>query len=381
MNKTFYLILLIILSLTGCDDLDRNYEDMVPPVLTGEAPSVFGIITDKSGTPVQDAVVQVGNLTAKTGSSGFYYFRHILSGSYAVSIKASGMTDIEDSITVPDIDDLLVRCVPFNAVLSSSSRIVKKDIKADSGGNLTTATEAFAGNEKALISIELKIPANALVQDATVFLHPVYDASLLSDGGGMLVGARLDGATFKNTATLNFTVDEELGRIGFVIKKTDGQWKKVNSIYDEGVISVEVSETGTYGIFVPMALTEKISVKNLIFEQSVWDNIHGGNWLKLPQFNYSYQSGTESPAAGKTVLAALLAEKLAANYGTISKEVADSCWLDITLPVGVRFSLSGRQELKKITLSAGNTNVSCNTYGNVSIWGKAVDREDTGGSN
>ena len=381
MKKAVYLISLVLFLLTGCDDLDRSYEDMVPPEIPSQYPSVFGIITKKSGTPVQDAVVQVGELTAKTGSSGIYYFRHVTPGSYPVSVKASGMTDIESTITVPEAEGRIVRCIPFNAVLASSGSIVKKDMKAASGGSLITAAESLSGNDKARISLELVIPENALTQDATLSLEPLYDTSFLSDGNGMLVGARLEGGTFRSTATLSFTLDEELADLGFVMKQTNGQWAKVASIHAKGVVSVEVSEEGNYGFFVPMTFTEKTSQKGISFTENVWDNIRGGSWRPVYQANYSYMTGAEMPASGKSILSALLKERLAATYGAINNEIPDSCLLNVTLPVGVRLSVSGLQETRKVTLTAGSTNVTCTSYGSVSIQGKAVDREDTGGSN
>lgn len=381
MKKATYLISLVLFLLTGCDDLDRSYEDMVPPEIPSQYPSIFGIITNKSGTPIKDALVQVGDQTAKTDSSGIYYFRHVIPGSYPVSVKASGMTSIENTITVPETEGQIVRCIPFNAILASSGSIVKKDVKAASGGRLNTSAETLSGNDKARISLELVIPENALTQDATISLQPLYDTSFMPDGSGMLVGARVEGATFKSSVRLSIGADWELAGLGFVMKLTNGQWTKVASYHDKGALSIEISEPGDYGIFVPITFTEKVSQQGISFTENVWDNIHGGGWEHVSQAKYSYMSGAEIPASGKSVLEALLKERLAATYGTSTKVIPDSSQLNVTLPVGVRLSVSGIQETRKVTLTAGSTNVTCTSYGSVSIRGKAVDREDTGGSN
>lgn len=372
---------LILSFLSGCDDPDRNYDDMVPPELPHGIQFVSGVVTDRSGRPVRDATVQIGDKTVRTEDDGTYCFRPVPPGTYVLSVNTNGKEGIERSIVVPEPDGQLTSSVSFNMSLVSSDHYVKESIKAVTGGCLRATTEHLSGNDKAEVTLELEIPGNALAQDAVVSLFPTYDASLLPDGSGMLVGARLEGATFKSAARLHFFMGDELAGLGFVMRQTDGVWTKISSTAEEGVISVDVTEQGYYGFFVPMALTEKTSNKTVTFSKNVWDNIHGAGWLFVPQVNYSYMLGAEIPSAGKTVLTALLIEKMVSAYGAVAKEVADSYFIDVTLPVGVRLSFSGYQEMKEATFTAGNTKVSCTSYGSVNIWGKAVDREDTGGSN
>lgn len=390
MKRTIlYIFLAIIIptSWCSCTDHDRTFDDMMPQEIHPNSCTVCGIVTDRHGNPISGAEVQIGDKLTKT-DKGLYSISGMKVGDYAILIKSNGMVPMEGHLTVVQSFDHQI--IPFNTTLQSASHASSATISAPEGGSINIVTPSIEGNVKAQIPIRLEAPANCLSADATLMLRDLHPGRLTSNDSTvtsdeMLVGFTISGKEtellFRQPAIVTLTLDKDLASHAVIKELSGSSWNTINSQADGNEVHFNVAGFGTYGLFAPIRIIEENSQSNISFEQRYFDNMYGAKGLEVDSIFYTLNMGAMPNTGSKSVLLALLAEKMASTYGGANAEMEDYCLLNTIVPVGICLRMNGSQEKKRISATAFGQTIKMTAYGCTRVSVTEYDREGTGGSN
>ena len=147
-------------------------------------------------------------------------------------------------------------------------------------------------------------------------------------------------------------------------------------------VSFNVVEFGSFGLFLNIVkITDKVTSEPLVFDPNVWDNLYGKAEMKADESRFTYGVGTVMNTHGLTVAAALLIEQLANKYGA-GYEMIDAVYpINVTLPIGTRLAVNGKQIIRDITVSALGITVAAKVYDSVYVGVVTSNRQHTGGGN
>ncbi len=389
-------LLLLSISLmsaaSSCHSDDPGIDDVTPPVVT-EVNNISGSVAAMDGKPIEGATVTMSGTasgTATTDSNGYFIFDNVKSGDYKLEVSAPGKFSKSTNVTVAKEN---ASNVVWNVMLASESSVTEITVTPDAQSDDEVKTEALEGNDHAEVPIEIEVPANSVNKSATITMQPIYDSAeaealtkavRAADESTMLVGARLScddsSVVIENPLILTFNVDEETASSITGKKYVNGRWVDVPFRTEGGKVIVEADEFTSYGVFLGVSFTSTGRNVDIVFEQSEWDNLYGRASLDIGDVSYDYKVGTKIETMGTNVLTALLVETLARRFGANAYDAKGSYPVNITLPIGTAFSLSGTQQVNTVTASARNRSVTATQYGTVTVITKTWNRNHTGGS-
>jgi hypothetical protein len=195
------------------------------------------------------------------------------------------------------------------------------------------------------------------------------------------VGAKGNDVNFKKPITLTMTFDEEVSTNTVLKKLVDGEWVEMPCSTQGANVQFTVSQFGSFGMFLPTNLSEKVTNEPLYFNQDVWDNLYGKAPMQVDEAQFTYNVGLKLNTKGTSVLPGLLIEKMAAIYGTAFETVDATYPINVTLPIGTRLDIKGSQVVTSITISALGRSATATSYGDVYVAVRTSNRQHTGSGN
>ena len=409
MKKYFFLSVLAIamgVAMTSCTHSDDpSYDDVTPPTVNLASPCVSGIITDKAGNPIQGATITMGDYAATTDADGLFVISDVNTGTYTITASAEGKLSVSGTV-VAEAPAKNTKNVMFNAALPSADNVIVIAATATEGGEGDLTTETLTGNDIAAIPMHVEVPADALSEDAEIIITPLYDEGEGDDVSDVYsasratravtprmligvsvsakpsnVGAKGNDVNFKKPITLTMTFDEEVSTNTVLKKLVDGEWVEIPCSTQGANVQFTVSQFGSFGMFLPTNLSEKVTNEPLYFNQDVWDNLYGKAPMQVDEAQFTYNVGLKLNTKGTSVLPGLLIEKMAAIYGTAFETVDATYPINVTLPIGTRLDIKGSQVVTSITISALGRSTTATYYGDVYVAVRTSNRQHTGSGN
>lgn len=376
--------ILAVAGLTGCDD-DDPFANVTLPTVEVAPNTISGVVTSKKGDVVRGAVVVMGDMTAVTDTAGVYRFNDVLSGTYHLKVKADGFQTARGMVKVENAEN--TRHFVWNAVLASTYS--EKEVTVDEKDTVyaEVVTEAKKGNEKALIKVDVEVPAAAVVsdtpdEDVDILVTPIYDVEqALADRIGtktLLTGVKLScpasNAQLKDSIGLAFHVDSSM-KEAVAMKKVNGQWKQVPGKWEDDKLVLAADEFTSYGLFMPVSYASEPSDSIQVVGKSL-NNLFGVMAMMVYDVDYDYQVGLEING-GSNTLEALLVEKLVAKYGASVASVHATYPLNFLIPIGILFEFKAMQSAAKVSASAAGATVSGSLYDMVNVNVIMSNREES----
>ena len=376
-----------------CLDMDYDYEKVVPPTPSLDSPSVVGYITDKAGNPIAGAIVKVGPYTATTDANGYYIIPNVNGGDYDVTVTADGYVQHNGEVTVDAGTGVFV-IVKYSTTLASNGNRTTITLSATGYGKGTITSEHLKANDPAGIEMIATINSGTAPQGVQFYLIPIYDEDQedvidtkadVTDEERLLIGVTL--ACSDPNVKLNAPIEIELVCDVALTKQVSvrhlksGVWREIPSVAKNGVITISATELGTYALFLPFVINEKVRKEELVLRpQSVWDNLYGSGAITAESVSFTYSAGTRINSTATDVLSALLIEKLAYHYGAVHEQLEGTCPLDIRLPIGTRLDVYGTQDVTDAIVSYSTWSVNGTFFGDTQISTKITNRQHNGGN-
>lgn len=386
MKKTvlFGAIALLGLSLTACKD-DPDYSHVTPPEVQAAPNTLSGLVSDMQGKPVSGATVTLGGLTATTNAEGIYLIDDVKAGNYTISAAANGMVSVEEAYSISESSS--TQNLIWNATLAKVNT-TEVNVTTTGGGEGNVQSEALENNAEGKVDIKVNVPSNTVPQDTKIMVSPIYTESSAAvtkaASNTMLIGATLScsnpNLTLSQDVNLTFALDSSLASNVETKKYVNGQWVAVESAEVNGNVVIKAREFTSYGIFLTVNVTERVSTEALVFQNDgLWNNLYGGGEMRVENATFDYKVGTEITSNGTNKLRGLLIEHLSRLYGANVKTVQGSYPLNVILPIGTALQIKGAQRKTEITVSARNTSVNGTSYGTTSVQVSTYNREHDGG--
>lgn len=379
----------LVAAASSCHSDDPSYDDVTPPVVA-EVHNISGSIAGIDGNGIAGATVTMGGTatgTATTDGNGYFIFRNVKPGSYTLEAAATGKISKNTDVTVADGN---AQNVVWNVMLASESSVTDIHVTPDAGTEDEVTTEALEGNDLAEVPVEVEVPANSVNKAATITIAPIYDESeaAVSKAASravestMLVGATIScsdkSVVLANPLPVSFSLDSETAAAATARKYVDGNWIDIPCEVAGGKVTVSADEFTSYGIFLDVDFNSSARSEKIVFAQSLWDNLYGGNAMSVGEASYDYTVGIRIDSKGTSVLTALLIESLARRFGANAYDTKGIYPINVTLPVGTALMISGTQTVSTVSASARNHTVSGTQYGTVTIVATSYNRNHTG---
>lgn len=391
--------------MTSCDDEYPKPGDT--PVIV-ETHNISGMITDRSGEGLEGVEVTLNNGDkATTNAQGYFVFPDVKIGDYTVTATKEGYIEAKTSVKVSNDAD------GMNAVWNVMMLSVdtKKDYQVSTTA-ITTLNDAMGtgnikGNDNGNVEVSIEVPANAFEgttgNNVTISIMPIYEeeqaiGSRAEDGEIMLVGATISCSdpNVKLAAGKTIALTFDMGAATEMVdaRKFDGD-KFVK--YDNVVVSGESRAKGTvtinadeinnsYGLFAGVKFDKVVNTTSIPFKPSEVNNLDGNKGVTIGSCAYVFGVGTyiDVNRGQSSEIDALLIETLAREYGSNYTTVGAEYPVNITLPIGSFFSISGSQEITTITASCYDQfgvlhQVPAKSYGNVKVNTKITHSADHNG--
>lgn len=390
MNKKTFLKLFVLaavsVSMTACHHKD-DVGPVNPPVIENAPNKVMGYITGLSGKSIAGAVITLNSESTTSNNEGYYEFVNVTSGSYTISVTATGMLSESDVISLPASD--ITQYYVWNASLYED-RSVKFNYETETGGESETTTESIEDNELAEIDIDLSIDANDISEDSEIILTPIYseESSLLTkaveSGNQMLVGCIISASNPKaeiiKPINLTFNVGEDDAADFHAMIYKDGNWVGTESFIQNGAVVVPVMEFGGVGLFSNLTVSSSTTSRNLEFSQSYWDNTGGASSMQIGETSFDYMAGIEFKGKAQNSLEALIMEYIARNLTGLKATKRTSTYpINVSLPMGYFLSITGTQQEINLTVKHNQAEVTATNYGTCSFRVTSDNKIHSGG--
>lgn len=405
-----FLAGLVSVNLVSCSDSDPNNQDIVPPTVAVAPNTVSGVVAAKSGEIISGATVTLDSLTTTTDANGLFRFAAVPAGKHRIAANAPGKVTVEETIVV-EAKKNMAHNLMWNALLpnevSSQKNVNIEASKTEEVVLEAFDTETLKGNEVASVEVSAVIPAASLEFDAEmnpemkpeeveISLEPLYQEdgvvslavpraqsvapTLLT--GALLTCNRAD-VELKNPIAICFDVDDEVLATVMPMMLQDGAWVAVDYRKENGKMVVLAPDFTAYGLFASVKKNTVKDYQTLTFSRYMWDNVYGIKEMKVKDVAYSYLVGAEITASDKSQLSGLLKEALASQYGTVTQEMKTVYPLQVTLPVGTKLEIRGKQTVESVMATVDNSKASAtaSSYSEVQVEVKTSSRTHNGGTN
>lgn len=393
MKTGAYLLLVVGMTsvLTGCKNDDPDYNQATPPVVA-VTHSISGRVTGMDGEGIE-ATVSMNGTDQATRADGTFLFEDVKAGTYTVKAQATGKISKEENLTVPENGN--GANLVWNATLMNAGKEVK--VNADGSAEARVTSETIKGNESGEVEVNLTAPAGAVPAGNSIIITPVYslgDALVKTKAEGsikraaesvMLIGTDVacsnSSVALEQPVTLEYEVDPEVAAGITARKYVDGQWVEADYAVEGDKVTIRADRFTSYSLLFGAEISSSTTTEAIRFSQEIWNNLYESGDMSVDAASFAYKIGAEINASGTDRITAYLIEVLARMSGASVTAATGSYPLNVTLPVGTALNISGRQEVKSLTVSALNRSVSGKQYGNVSIVPKTYTRDHNGGTN
>lgn len=370
----------------GMVSCNNEYPTVVTPPAVEETHTISGMITDRQGNPLEGVTVKVTGTTeatVTTQSNGYYIFPDVKVGTYTVTASATGRLEATTTAVISNTSDGMNAV--WNVMLLKEDAGTSINVSNGVAAEGSLITESLKGNDEGKVEIDAEVPADALddtSDDISIVMVPVYteeEAESRAVESTMLIGASLEAskpnAKLKNGKTVKMTFKLDEATVNAVtVKKYNGtnwvNYTDANYRKNGKMIDVYADELSTvYGLFADVNFVESTSNVAISFNPDVVDNLTGNAPVKINDSKYSYGVGTELTLnAGTNKLRALLIEAIATRHGANFQRINNASYpINVELPIGCRFAITGKQEIKNISATVANTTANAKSYGNVEI--------------
>lgn len=377
------LSLAVMTFASSCKDDDPDYNDVTPPEIV-EIHNISGSVAALDGKGINGATVTMSGAasgTVTTDANGYFIFPNVQPGDYNLEVKATGKISKDTKVTVSKQNAQVV----WNVQLASEASVTSITVTPDSKTEKEVTTEALEGNNKAEVPVDVVVPENSVNKSATITVSPIYDesdASSRATENTMLVGAKLScndsSVKIEKPLDLTFNVDSETAQSVSAKKYVNGRWIDVACTVNNGQVIIPADEFTSYGVFLGITFSSTSKKENVVFSQSLWDNLYGSKDMNVGEASYNYNVGTKIESRGTTVFTALLIEALARQFGANYFETKGVYPINVTLPIGTALEISGTQQVNTVSASSKNKTVSGTQYGTVTVVAKTWNRNHTG---
>lgn len=391
----------MIVLASSCIKHDPMYDDVTPPEIIIASFNVSGYVYGTDGQPIAGAKVVSASLgECSTDQNGYYSINVKQQGEYSFTASSDGCFPRTASISVSSKDGGDVN-------LSQDFVLPKVQSISVVNGEAEAKTEAIPENDKAIIDLKatIDLPGTEKLEIAIV---PIYDAV---DGGStsssitkaglvketsemLLCGLTIitpgsDIEQLPATMTLSIGIDQKVNDNVVLKQFKDGEWVEYGKLHQnkpkfesgKGLV-FEVVDVTSYGIFANVAETLDQTTEAITFEPKTIDNLYGEETIHGCTVSYLKTSGISiDPAQAGDQMAALLLEKLVANYGlNKATSTSEQKSLDIDIPVGTAVEWSGTQTKNVISYNCAGSSAQGMKYTDVNINVITYNRRHTGGS-
>ncbi len=393
MNKFIYIgaALLTAAAFTSCKDDDPAI-NVTPPVVEAAPNTLTGIISNQQGQPLAGATVSTGSIIATTNASGVYLFTNLPAGTYNLTASYKGLETASGQVVITPSHNTTNHIWSAELLTSTSTTNKKFPITINRGGQGEIETSSLNGNENAEIRIAVDVSPESVNKNADIIITPFYTydeavatASRAPQSDVMLLGANIHctdaSVALTRPVELSFEVDHSVSDIVETRKLVNGYWTAVDHTVENGKVVIAADELASYGLFIPIEITETSVEEPITISPSVYDNLYGSSTITADKSIYSYPIGGTFDHHGNDNLKALLIEHLARLINSGTATATAEYPLDIQLPIGTGLELSAVQENTRLTLTSGSTSVSGTSYGTVTVTVRSYNRDHNGGSN
>ena len=386
MNKLvlFGAAVLLCLAGTSCHN-----DDPVPaplPQVQGVPNTLSGIVTDKNGAPINGATIKIGSLTATTNTEGVYNIDGVAEGNYTITASAAGKITAESAFSVPAKNNLNL---VWNVMLASENTLTLTVDNNAGGAKGNVVSDAVEGNTKGEINIGVDVPEDALTDNTTITITPIYteQSNLISRASSetMLIGAVISTAngaavTLSKDINVSFKVDSSVSDHVVTKQFVNNSWQVVENEKTADGVVIKTRNLGALGLFFNVTVTETASSEALVMNPSEWDNLYGSKIIHAGVSTFTYKLGSEYNAVGANSLEALLIERLAALVGPKSVKVVNGEYpININIPIGTGLRVSGRQAITTVKVTSRDRSAQAKKYGTVTVTNTAWNRDHNGG--
>lgn len=405
-----FLAGLVSVNLVSCSDSDPNNQDIVPPTVAVAPNTVSGVVAAKSGEVISGATVTLDSLTTTTDANGLFRFAAVPAGKHRIAANAPGKVTVEETIVV-EAKKNMAHNLMWNALLpnevSSQKNVNLEASKTEEVVLEAFDTETLKGNEVASVEVSAVIPAASLEfdadadqnlkpEDVEISLEPLYHeddiVSLAALRAQSVAPTLLTGALLtcsrahiepKSPIAIYFDVEDDVLANVVPMMMQNGVWVAVDYRKENGKMVVLAPDFTAYGLFASVKKNTVKDYQDLMFNRYMWDNVYGIKEMKVKDVAYSYLVGADVTASGKSQLSGLLKEALATQYGAVKKEMKTVYPLQVTLPVGTKLEIQGKQIVESVMAAVENSNASAtaSSYGEVQVEVKTSSRTHNGGTN
>lgn len=375
---------LLSLSFSACHYDDLDYDNVTPPEVPAAPATVSGIVSDMQGDPVRGATVSLGGRTATTGGDGSYSFSDVASGRHTVTVTAPGMVGVTGEVTVDDTS--VYRNIVWNATLARVNT-TEINVTVDGGGRGDVLSEALRGNDEGRVEIGVSVPAGSVPENTRIMITPIYteQSAAVSRAGqeAMLIGATMSCSDpdlrLDKDVDITFELDGSVAAHVTTKKYTGGRWVEVPGSVVDGNVVISDREFTSYGLFMRVDVTERVTTEALVFARQEWNNLYGSSNEYVGDASFTYKAGMRITSKASNKLEGLLIEHLSRLFGSRMAELDGTYPVNADLPIGTALSISGAQEVRAVTVTGESRSVSGTTYGGTSVRVTTYNRHHNGG--
>ncbi|MCM1116582.1 MAG: carboxypeptidase-like regulatory domain-containing protein [Pseudoflavonifractor sp.] len=398
MNKFLYAgsIVLLAASFASCKNDDPGIAP-APPTVELAPNTLTGIITDQQGEPVSDATVTAGSLSATTDANGVYTINGIPAGKYEVSASHKYTYTAKGSVTIADSKNTVNSVWCAQLITDPNASGIKRhnadvNVTTTAGGHGDIETTALRGNDKAEVLIGVSVDPSTVPASTNIIITPVYSYETASLAGraqaedGLLLGANVSSSDanlkLQKPIDLTFNVDNSVSDIVETRRLVGDKWETVDhDINADGDLVIPTDQLGTFGLFVPMEVSETPAPQAIALSPKVFDNLYGKSVMNITGSSYDYFIGGTIDSGASNSLEALLVEQLARMVSSAKFSFAAEYPLNMQLPIGTGVELKATQQNTKVTITSTNGAASGLRYGPVTVSAISYNRDHNGGSN
>lgn len=387
--------------MSSCDD---EYPKPGDTPVVAETHNISGMIINRSGEGLEgvEIVLNTGD-KATTNANGYFVFPDVKIGDYTLTATKEGYIEAKTTVKISNEADGMNAV--WNVMMLSIES--KKDFEVSTTAvttlNGAMETGNIKGNDNGSVDVSIEVPANAFegttASNVTISIVPIYDEeqakSRAEDGEIMLVGATITCSdpnvklTAGKTIALSFQLDNAASIVD--ARQYDGdKFVKYDNVTVESrtdnVVIINADKLNTsYGLFAPVNFDRNVTERALGFSPATVNNLAGNKSVHIGTIDYNFGVGTQINdlnRANDNKIVALLIEAISNRYGSNATVVQAKYPVNIDLPIGSFFSISGSQDIINITATYAAEKATAVSYGNVKIDTKITHNADhNGGSN
>lgn len=403
MNKLKIVWLLaVVLCLGACSKHDKDYTDVIPPVVGDAEYAITGIVTDYQGNVLANATVQTTEgQSVKADNEGVYFMPVPKPESekiYSLTASYEGKKDVSKNVTIKKMPGGMIAHKDFRLPRehfvtfygTSLDGYINSDFinQNDSAERLVSAyIEGHEDDEFKLEIFYYNEHFGAVPEDfSSDPTSGTFEKDKLFFASGVTFANGKDEDKDDILYTLYFNFDTETQENVEIRMFNNGLWSPVpetQMVHKPNKLTVNNARLGLiYAVFCPLTnITLTPRETPLSFDPSDVDNTYGYSPVTVPFTKFNYRIGVDLYLPTHCQLQSLLMEVLARDFGLVWHERTYKWNLNLALPIGTGVSFSGHQEYTHITYKKLFRKAEADLYGDVIYKATTYNHQHVGGGN